>query len=273
MKITLNEIEPIETFSYLEVGTGQTNSGKPIILYKELPIYLGGFEIENSGLDYLIICSDLQGMVEQEGEYKLLGEELPEYLKLLLEIELEASMPSKIGVLLCGDMFTHLDKRGSSGDVRKVWLQFKKHFDWVVGVAGNHDRFGTTEELNEFKTIEDIHLLHHEIVEKEQLKIGGISGIIGRKDKANRVDEKEYLTSLKSLLKKDIDVILLHETPDFPALELMGNAKIRELIENQSPSSALICCGHCHWDSTLIELENGTYVMNVDSKVVVLKRK
>ena len=44
MKITVDEIEPIEKYSYLEVGTGQSNNGKPIIIHKQLPIYLGEFE-------------------------------------------------------------------------------------------------------------------------------------------------------------------------------------------------------------------------------------
>ncbi len=87
MKITLDEINPIELYSYLEVGTKHSNNGKPIILNKELPIYLGEFENEKSDADFLIICSDLQGAVEKEGEYKLVGEELPEFLKMLIDIE------------------------------------------------------------------------------------------------------------------------------------------------------------------------------------------
>ena len=35
-----------------------------------------------------------------------------------------------------------LDKRGGSGDVTGVWLAFADIFQWVAGVAGNHDTFG-----------------------------------------------------------------------------------------------------------------------------------
>jgi len=271
MKITLNEIEPIETYSYLEVGAGQSNNGNPIILHKELPIYLGEFESEKSEVEFLIICSDLQGAIEKDDEYKLVGEELPEYLKLLIGIELNEKENPKIGVLLCGDLFTNLDKRGSSGDVREVWMKFKNQFDWVIGVAGNHDRFGTEQEKEEFKSTENIYLLHKEIKEIDNLRIGGISGIIGREDKINRVDEKEYLDQLKKMMKKELDFVLLHETPDFPDLKFIGNPKIREVIEKEGKSN--ICCGHCHWEKSLIEFQNKSLVMNVDSKVVILKNK
>lgn len=271
MKITLDEINPIESYAYLEVGTGQSNNGTPIILHKELPIYLGEFEKKKSAIDFLIICSDLQGAIEKEGEYKLIGEELPEFLKFLIKIELTKNENPRIGVLLCGDLFTNLNKRGSSGDVRNVWMKFKDQFDWVIGVAGNHDRFGNEQEKKAFKSVENIHLLHQEIKEIDQLKIGGISGIIGRKDKANRVDEKEYLDGLKKNLNKDLDFVLLHETPDFPNLAFIGNPKIREIIEKEPKST--ICCGHCHWEKTLVEFKNKSLVMNVDSKVVILKNK
>ena len=118
MRITLDEIEPIEKYSYLEVASGQSKHGKPIVIHKELPIYLGEFDSEKSNIDFLIVCSDLQGAIEKEGEYKLIGEELPEFLKLLIEIEFSEIKNAKIGVLLCGDLYTNLEKRGSSGDVR-----------------------------------------------------------------------------------------------------------------------------------------------------------
>ncbi|NJL77305.1 MAG: metallophosphoesterase [Saprospiraceae bacterium] len=120
----------------------------------------------------------------------MIGEELPEFLKFLIEIEIGEIENPKIGVLLCGDLFTSLDKRGSSGDVRIVWKEFKNQFDWVIGVAGNHDRFGSEIEEKEFKRTENIYLLHKEIKEIDNLKIGGISGIIGIGDRTNRVDEK-----------------------------------------------------------------------------------
>ncbi|MEO0469271.1 MAG: metallophosphoesterase [Bacteroidota bacterium] len=270
MTISIDERKPIDTHPYLEVGRGQSKHGEPIILHQELPIYLGTFEHEKTGLDFLIICSDLQGVVEEAGAYQLLGEALPEFLKLLIEIELSEGEKPRIGVLLCGDLFTSLDKRGSSGDVRVVWQAFKAQFDWVIGVAGNQDRFGTELEKAAFASNEGISLLHKDIQETDRLRIGGISGIIGRGDKVNRVDEAEYLDTLRYLLKQDLDLILLHETPDHPELGFIGNERIRAVLEKGRKAN--ICCGHCHWDRSLVELDNGSCVINVDSKVVILKK-
>ena len=216
MNITIHEKEPIEFFPYLEVGSGQLNNGSPVILNKTLPIYLGEFNHQQAEVDFLIICSDLQGIVEQDGMYKLVGEELPDFLKLLINIELTKVENTRVGVFLCGDLYTNLEKRGASGDVRNVWLRFKEQFDWVIGVAGNHDRFGNDQEAEDFKNTTGLFLLHQEDICQDGFTIGGISGIIGRGDKAHRVDEKVYLKSLDKLLKKELDFILLHESPDYP---------------------------------------------------------
>ena len=260
---------PLESYAYLEVSGQQSKDGESIIKYKDLPIFEGQIHDSKASIDLLIICSDLQGMVKNNDDYLLLGEVIPSFLKTLIGIEYEEKGFEKIGVLLCGDFFTSLEKRGTSGDVRKVWNSFKKEFDWVVGVAGNHDSFGTMNEKEEFLKAEGIHLLHNEILEKDHLRIGGISGIIGRKDKLNRMEEKEYLNALSRMLKKDIDVILLHETPDFPQKGFIGNSKIRETIE-KAPT-AFICAGHCHWSSSLVEFENNSQTLNIDSKVILLK--
>ena len=67
-----------------------------------------------------------------------------------------------------------------------------------------------------------------------------------------------------------MDFLLLHETPDFPPKQLVGNTKIRETIKQATPTN--ICCGHCHWAQTLITLTNQSKVLNVDTKVVILKQ-
>lgn len=271
MKITIDDQKPIEYFPYVEVSSESSQSGQPILLQQRLPIFTGEFEKKGSEIDFLIICSDLQGMVDKKERYQLLGEELPAFLKMLLELELNADDNSQVGVLLCGDFFTSLEKRGSSGDVRKVWEKFEDQFKWVIGVAGNHDRFGTAEEKEIFKSKDNISLLHLETKTIDSLKIGGISGIIGRADKINRVEESQYLLQLKKLLKQNLDFILLHETPDYPPFGFIGNEKIRQTIEAGEP--ATICCGHCYWEKTQVKFENNSQIINVDSKVVILKNK
>lgn len=270
MKITIDNTAIIEYFPYLEVG-GKTDprTGKNEIINKRLPIHYGEVEMVDTEIDCLIITSDLQGIVEENGEHYLLGERLPSFLKTLLEIEFPET--KKTGVLLCGDLYTSLEKRGMSGDVRGVWKAFNNLFDWVVGVAGNHDSFGTREEQSEFASNKNMHLLHMSSITLNGLKIGGIGGIIGRSDKPNRTEEKDYLKSLSKLLKRDLDLILIHETPDSPQNQFIGNSKIRETIESNPKST--ICCGHCHWDKTFVEFQNQSQVINVDSKVLLLSVK
>lgn len=271
MKIRLKKEKPIETYPYIEVGRGTQKDGQAIIEYKELPIYIGEFEHSTTTVDFLIISADLQGLVKKNGEYKLIGEELPEYLKLLIQLELTDKESPKVGVLLCGDLFASITKRGASGDVRGVWEAFLAHFNWVAGVAGNHDRFGSSTEKLAFNAMKNINLLHKEIVTLDGLEIGGISGIIGRGDKVNRVEEEEYLSCLGEFIKKKLDIILLHETPDYPQLQFIGNLNIRKEIDKGS--DVRICCGHCYWDKPLVELDNKATIINVDSKVLILKKK
>ena len=73
---------------------------------------------------------------------------------------------------------------------------------------------------------------------------------------------------LKKLLLKQPDIVLLHQSPDFPPKSFEGEAKIREVIEKSPPN--LIFCGHSHWSEALVELKNGSQVMNVDNRVVIL---
>jgi hypothetical protein len=268
MKISIDQNNLLESYPYIEVGSNTINqNNSPEVFHRKLPIYSGEYKVNDKDLDLLIIASDLQGIAEEHGHYFLLGEKLPSFLKILIEIEYPNC--KKIGVLLCGDLYTSLEKRGASGDVRNVWKEFNKHFEWVVGVAGNHDRFGTHTEEEQFKSIQNIHLLHKNIVELNGLKIGGISGIIGRKDKVNRVDEVTFLKNVTRLSKQNLDFLLIHETPDFPVLNQIGNNKIRACIEKSDTTR--ICCGHCFWENSLVEFENKSQVLNVDSKVILMR--
>lgn len=271
MEIELNNLEPIEKFSYKVVAQGgRDENGNRVIKEENLPIYLG--TIINSGIkdiEYIIIASDLQGNVFEKDEPKLLGEVLPSFLELLFQIEFEFVDWKKVGVLLCGDLYARLDKRGGLGDVKNVWRAFNGKFGFVVGVAGNHDDFGKPEEFESFIQEEGIHYLHNQIRKVRKLKIGGISGIIGRPDKPFRNDESKHLKELEKLLLAQPDFVLLHEGPNNINPELQGNDKIREIIERSKRN--IIFCGHNHWNCSLIEKENGTQILNVDSKCFILK--
>jgi len=271
MKIEINDSEPIEKFSYKVVAQGGRDAnGNRVINENDLPIYLGSIWNSNiKYIEYLIILSDLQGNVLQNDEPKLLGEVLPDFLQLLFEVEFPEVDRKKVGVFLCGDLFARLDKRGGLGDVKKVWREFNKNFGFVVGVAGNHDDFGKPEEFKKFTREEGIHFLHNQIKRIGTLKIGGISGIIGRPDKPFRNEESKHLKELKKLLLKQPNFILLHEGPNNINPQLQGNDKIRIVIENSQKN--YIICGHNHWGLSVIEKENGTQIINADSKCIILK--
>lgn len=273
MRIIEIDNMPIDTFLYKNVGSRNDANydGSRKIIEKQLPILKGKLDIKTNEIDALIIASDLQGNIENNDNSNLLGEQIAEYLKLLIELEFNL-LPKNVGVILAGDLYATLDKRGGYGDVRQVYLNFRDNFKWVVGVNGNHDKIGENKvDEQHFKKAENIFILHKQTKEIDNYTISGISGIIGNNLKPNRVDENEYLTSLKKLLVDKPDFIVLHESPDYPNDNFEGNEKIRQIIES-SPKN-LIICGHRFWNEPLRELKNGSQILNVNERVIVLTKQ
>lgn len=272
MKITSIDIKPIETFSYKNVKSGKdwNNDRSNFISENQLPILKGSFEGTGTEIQALICASDLQGNVDEESDQILLGEKLADFLKLLIEVEFNIA-PDNVGVLLAGDLYANPEKRGGYGDVRQVYLNFRDCFKWVVGVMGNHDQLGNNkqEELK-FRKEPFIQILHKHVIWIDNFRIGGISGIIGGNRKPNRVEESEYFCALNVILKQQHDILLLHETPDIPADGFQGNEKIRVALETSQGS--LVVCGHKFWSEPLRTLRNGTQVLNVNERVVILIR-
>lgn len=269
MKIGI-ENQSFDYFPYWIVPQGgeRDADGNRSIKQVALEIWKGSFSFRNTDLEAIIFTSDLQGVAIENGEHFLLGERLPSFLKLLIEVDFPHINSQKIGVCLCGDLYANLEKRGGLGDVRMVWQAFKKEFNWVAGVAGNHDAFGTNKDLDIFKRQPNLHFLQHEVQKVGNLEIGGISGIIGNNTKPHRLLESDFLKYLKHILLKQPDIVLLHQGPDYPTEQLEGEANIRTLIQN-SPTN-LIVCGHCHWDKPLISFDNGSQILNVDGRAVIL---
>lgn len=203
LKIRQLQNEPIEHYTYLNSIPGGE------VIEAQLPIYHGTLSGLPEGIDALIVTSDLQGIIpvtemelgassDTDSTDKLLGEMLPAYIRLLMEVEWPELDPQKTGVLLCGDMYALRGKRGASGNPVPVWLAFRAAFGWVAGVHGNHD---LTDDA-------DAHRLHHSegihcmdgpatiisagpptgglaphAAKARQLRIAGLGGIIGRPDK------------------------------------------------------------------------------------------
>lgn len=265
----LKDLAPIEYFPYLEVGRKHQKGGQPILSWESLPILAGDYRAGEAAPNYLIVASDLQGLVEERGSYQLMGEVLPTYLQLVLEESYELTQEDTIGVILAGDLYTHPSKRGANGEVGTVWQAFKETFDWVVGVAGNHDRM---EEVKPDFWDEKTLLLHQNQIEIQDLTLAGIGGIIGQPSKPQRTAEKNYLQALQTLLNNNPDLLILHETPDYPPLDYMGNAAIRAVVE-QATSPTTLITGHCHWEEPLVQLENGITILNADTRVIILEKE
>ncbi|WP_051287067.1 metallophosphoesterase family protein [Paenibacillus taiwanensis] len=266
LKVICVAKEPIEQLAYTTASSGSQG-----VSYDYLPIYLGEMVGLPDEVDAMIVTSDLQG-IAGHGLYenrspRLIGEELPEMLVLLMESILPQFDPERVVVLLCGDLFGDPAKRGSSGDPLPVWEAFHQHFGTVLGVAGNHDLF-TAEGEAWLKATSGVNLYTEpKIATFCGMSVAGLGGVIGRADKPNRMPEEKYLDTLQKLLHRGPQVLMLHQGPDFPGQGLPGHAGMRQRVETVPP--LLICCGHVHWEQAIAELESGTQVINADGRVLV----
>ena len=172
---------------------------------------------------------------------------------------------------MAGDFYTvpALDKRGGSGDVSNVWRAFADQFDWVVGVAGNHDTFGADPGAAP-RFSGKLHYLDHNCVCLDGLSIAGLGGIIGNPNRMRRRTEHDFLRAIEDLLEAQPDILLMHEGPDAPKRGFRGAPMVRELIELLRPE--LVVRGHAHWDEPFVELDGGVQVLNVDARVVILRK-
>lgn len=294
MKILKLNDQPIEKYDYLNAIPGGE------VAEAQLPIYHGTVSGLPEGIDALIVASDLQGIVPvprmethtmtadaaaESDMDVLLGVMLPAHVRLLLEVEWPEVDPDRVGVLLCGDLYARRGKRGASGNPVPVWLAFREAFGWVAGVDGNHD---LTDEAgaHRLQSGEGIHYMDvpavidagppadgpapYAAAQSQLLRIAGLGGIIGRPDKPNRLPEKHYLQSVNKLLKQQPDCLLLHQSPGIPELGLRGEPLIRQALE--AGPETVVFCGHTHWDTSLVQLNNGTQIVNADSKLFILTR-
>lgn len=268
MRITSIQSELIQEIPFLNAGRG------PGRFYRDvLPVHRGFVDELPEGMSALIVTADLQGRETFESAggapIRLLGEVLPAMLAQQVIPSLRTD-GRRIGVLLAGDFYTvpALDKRGGSGDVRAVWQAFADEFDWVLGVAGNHDLFGDTATRPRFT--DPIYFLDNDTVILEDLTIAGLSGIPGNPRRPWRRTEQDFMETLELLLCQLPAIIVMHDGPDVPNAGHRGSPRIREALENYDPT--LVIRGHAYWKEPLAELSNGTQVLNVDARVVILTK-
>lgn len=265
IKIIHIENEPIEHIEYLTIPQGQIEAQS-----FQLPIYMGYVQGLSQQIDSLVVTSDLQGICRTVIDDQLLGVTLAEFLPLIYELYFPQLKMSRSIAFLCGDLYTNLDKRGASGNPILVWQAFAEQFQQVIGIAGNHDVFG--QDLEKINQIERVTFIENGIVNIYGIKIAGLSGIIGRADKNFRMSEIEYSQALKKLLKQVPDLLLTHISPQIVKKQFQGEIILTDHLLKASPITSF--CGHSHWDThDIYQMENGTQILNADSKVFILLNK
>ncbi len=264
--------EPIHHIPCLNAASGGGRTQSSVI-----PVLRGRVDALPGGLDALVIASDLQGYASDALDH-------PEPMRRLLGIEVAVSLdalaadgaipdPLHTGVLLAGDLYAipNLSDRGGIGDVDGVWRAFAERFRWVVGVAGNHDLFSGRSDLGAaLEDLPDAYPLHGDVVTLDELRIAGISGVMGNSSRPWRNRPRDFQALMRSVMGRPFpDVLVLHHGPSFPEQGRRGNDLVREeLWRLKSP--ALVVHGHRHWDTPLAEMSNGVQALNVDFRVVVL---
>jgi Icc protein len=240
-----------------------------------LPIHVAESTDLPNGLDAIVVTADLQGReLHQQSRpqlpLRLLGEVLPEQLRNDILPKLGIAN-NRVGAILAGDFYTVplLDRRGGTGDVTSVWTEFGRHFEWVVGVAGNHDTFGEQRDsrpcLGSYANY-----LDEEICQRDGLRLAGLGGIIGNPSRHMRRSEDAYCLALDSLLCQEPQILVTHDGPNFPDDGYRGSDRVRRQLESLGPP--LNIRGHSHWTEPLVELVGGTQVLNVDARVVIIRR-
>jgi hypothetical protein len=175
----------------------------------------------------------------------------------------------KTAVLLVGDLGPDADE----GDVRSVWFALADACRWVAGVAGNHDAFGQCTSVGDARIAlgrPELHLLDESLVKLDGLTIGGLSGIISNSDGAWIRSESDFVAAMARLAQQGPDLLISHDGPNVAGTALSGWPSVRRALEAAPPT--LLIRGHDAWRTPLATLANGTQILNVEGRVVVLVR-
>jgi len=118
-------------------------------------------------------------------------------------------------LLSCGDW-------GSAINEEEFYELLKKTV--VLSIYGNHENMDVLTKMYNIKTDNYLPILMEDgrVYELSGLRIAGISGIIASKRKVKkgvpRRTPEEFLNIAKKLEGKEVDVLLIHETPYLPEL-------------------------------------------------------
>lgn len=264
-QINPDSIRPIGSISYRD----RLRSG--VVGRKAAPILRATVDGLPAGLSGMVVLADLQGSGGYESEPRL-----PTFdaIDELIRLAADGTVPPlrEMIAVTVGDLFAHLDshKRGGSGDVRGCWRALRAEFQAVVGVAGNHDRFGdTSAEYASFRAEDGIHLLDTETAAVAGVRFAGVCGVIGNERRVFRHAEADFHAAIELMVQSRPDWLLLHEGPVTsvdPART--ANAGIRERCARLT--KGIVICGHNHTEHPVEQLASGTQVLSAHERVIVL---
>lgn len=255
MKIISIDNDPFHTLAYRTAGR------KSVVRKNNLPFYKAKVDSLPHGINSIVVTSDLQGRESSKKTNRLLGEAVTEELTLLKK---QGKIPSTNLAILAGDLYEYPEchKLGGSGDVTSVWQAFASQFEQVVGVMGNHDL------VDRSAIPQNVHILDGDSTDFAGLCLAGVGGVVGDEKRTERKSEANFLKALEKTESSNPIITILHQGPDDPVNDQLGEPFIREFIECTNPG--LFVFGHCYWKEPLINIGE-SQALNVDSKVFVLE--
>jgi hypothetical protein len=114
------------------------------------------------------------------------------------------------------------------------------------------------------------HLLDASVVTLDGLRVGGVSGAVGRSREPWQRGETDFAAAVESVCGSRCDVLVLHDGPNVAGTQLPGWPCVRHVIE-RGPRM-LVVRGHDHWPQPLARLSNGTEVVNTEGRVIIVRR-
>jgi Icc protein len=263
MRVVHIEPEPFHTVTHFD---GPTTHAPAAVL----PFHRATVDVLPDVLRAIVATSDLQGVVQSVtgGGHQSLGQALAAELRSL---RTRGLLPERAAtaVLLAGD----LHPGAGVADVSAVWHALADECRWVAGVAGNHDAFGAATALAAALAALgrlDCHLLDGDRLDVDGLRIGGLSGMVGSSGEPWARDKPQYATAVSRLVGSGTEVLICHDGPNVAGTSLSGWPVVRHALEAAPPT--LLVRGHDHWPVPLATLANGTQVLNVEGRVVVMTR-
>ncbi|MBO6849723.1 MAG: metallophosphoesterase [Marinobacter sp.] len=256
-RITRIDPEPFFTLPH------RTSGPAGIPLRNNLPFYCAYASGLPGDVKAVVFTSDLQGR-EDGGQNRLLGAPLAE---ALMELSRQGIIPMPYAVFLCGDLYDYPDcrKRGGTGSVDEVFQAFSEITPEVVGVLGNHDQMESIDA-----TPGNTFLLDGDVVTVlKDLRVGGVSGIVGNPHRNQRRTTEDFVVTLESVTDQAPDILLLHQGPTDPERAYRrGDPDVA--LSLITGFQGLTVFGHTRWDwPWLIPLGDGQ-ALNVDGRVVVV---